>query len=64
MLGLHFVESGKITREAGRFYSDLFNQRHKGDYDAFVVFETDKVEEMLKTGREFVKEIKILINPA
>lgn len=62
MLGLHFVESGKLSREAGRFYSDLFNQRHKGDYDAFVEFETDKVEEMLKTGRYFVREIKALIH--
>ena len=61
MLGLHFIESGKLTRETGRFYSDLFNQRHKGDYDAFVTFETDKVEEMLKAGKDFVKDIKVLI---
>ena len=45
----------------GRFYSDLFNQRHKGDYDAFVTFEKSMVEEMLKTGRDFVEEIKALI---
>jgi len=62
MLGLHFIESGKLSRDMGRFYSDMFNQRHKGDYDAFVTFETDTVKEMLGTGKEFVKEIKALIN--
>ncbi len=62
MLGLHFIESGKLSRAMGRFYSDLFNQRHKGDYDAFVTFEESMVEEMLKTGRDFVEEIKALIN--
>ena len=35
MLGLHFVQSGELSREMGRFYSDLFNKRTKGDYDDF-----------------------------
>jgi len=62
MLGLHFIESGKLTREMGRFYSDLFNQRHKGDYDDFIEIERYVVEEMLNTARKFIIVIEGLIN--
>jgi uncharacterized protein (UPF0332 family) len=62
MLGLHFVESGELSREMGRFYSDLFNQRNKGDYDAFVEFESVEVEDMLTTGKAFIRQIKALID--
>ena len=61
MLGLHFVESGKLSREMGRFYSDLFNQRNKGDYDDFVILDIEKVEDLLTTGKEFIRQIKELI---
>lgn len=61
MLGLHFVETGKLSRDMGRFYSDLFNQRHKGDYDDFVEFETEFVEEMLANSKKFIKEVETLI---
>ena len=41
-----------------RFYTDLFNQRNKGDYDAFVEFESVEVEDMFTTGKEFISEVR------
>jgi uncharacterized protein (UPF0332 family) len=61
MFGKHFVNSGKIPQNMGRFYSNLFNLRHKGDYDAFVEFEPAMVEDMLITGKEFIRQIEGLI---
>lgn len=64
MFGKHFVEPGKISKKMGRFYSNIFEQRHKGDYDAFMEFELVEVEDMLTTGKEFIREVKELVmNP-
>jgi uncharacterized protein (UPF0332 family) len=46
----------------GRFYTNIFEQRHKGDYDAFVEFESVEVEDMLTTGKAFIRQIKALID--
>ena len=62
MLGKHFVESGKVSKDMGRFYTNIFEQRHKGDYDAFVEFESVEVEDMLTTGKAFISQIKALID--
>lgn len=46
----------------GRFYTNIFEQRHKGDYDAFVEFELVEVEEMLITAKEFISQVEALIH--
>lgn len=48
------VKFGKILRNA-------FQNRTKGDYDAFVSFEKDEVSQMYLEMIEFINEIKRLI---
>lgn len=42
MLGLHFIKTGKISKEMGTLYSRLFSMRQTGDYgDTFDLTEED-----------------------
>ncbi|MDI6791669.1 MAG: HEPN domain-containing protein [bacterium] len=53
-----FVKTGVVDKELGRFYSELFKNRQKGDYQDFVTFEKEAVAEMLQKAEEFISEIK------
>jgi len=61
MFGLHFVQTGIVSKEYGKFFSDLFDRRHTGDYDDFITFDKETVLNLFSTGSEFVKEITDLI---
>ncbi|NLJ00706.1 MAG: HEPN domain-containing protein [Bacteroidales bacterium] len=61
MFGLHFVKTGKLDPVFGRFYSRLFNDRISGDYDDFVSFDKEMVEELIPQAEEFICQIKELI---
>jgi len=52
-----FVNKGLIERQLGEFYSDMFKRRQKGDYQDFVKFEKQDVEEWLKKAEEFINKI-------
>ena len=51
------VNKGFIKRLWGEFYSDMFKRRQKGDYQDFVKFEKQDVEEWLKKAEEFINII-------
>jgi uncharacterized protein (UPF0332 family) len=61
MFGLHFVQTGIVSKDYGKFFSDLFDRRHAGDYDDFIIFDKETVMNLFLTGSEFVKEITGLI---
>lgn len=61
MFGLHFVQTGIVSKEYGKFFSDLFDRRHTGDYDDLITFDKETVSSLFSTGSEFVKEISDLI---
>jgi len=61
MLGLHFVTTKKLDPEFARFYSQMFNYRVSGDYDDFIAFNSEMVEELLPQAKLFIDEIKKLI---
>lgn len=56
-----FVLSGKVSKEYGRLFSDLFDWRNDGDYADFINFEKDLVEENLQKASQFIDRIKQLI---
>jgi uncharacterized protein (UPF0332 family) len=62
MFGLHFVSNGKIDPSYGRFYSRLFNERITGDYDDFIVYEKETVNDLIPKSTEFIQEIRKLLN--
>ena len=41
MFGLHFIKTGIINQETGKFYSDIFDMRQTGDYDDLISFSKD-----------------------
>ncbi len=61
MFGLNFVKSGIISKESGKFYSDIFDMRHSGDYDDFVDFTKEDVLEALTPANDLISSIELLI---
>ncbi len=61
MFGLHFVKSGKISKEDGKLFSDLFDNRQKGDYADFVKFDRDMVIDFIKPVENLLKNIEKLL---
>lgn len=56
-----FVNKGVVDKKFGRFFSEIYRYRHKGDYKDFVVFEKADVEDWLRKAEEFINEITGLI---
>ena len=64
MLGLHFVSTKKLDAEFARFYAQMFNNRISGDYDDFITFDRDMVEDLIPQVELFIKAIeKLVISP-
>lgn len=61
MFGLHFVKTGLIDKELGKFYTDIFDKRQTGDYDDFVDFTKDEVVNMIPTARKLIESIEIIL---
>ena len=57
----HFVKTGKIKKEFGKIYSQLFTWRQKGDYDDLFDFEKDKVLPYFSPVTALIKEIEKMI---
>jgi uncharacterized protein (UPF0332 family) len=61
MFGLHFVKTGTIPKDLGKFYSDIFDMRHSGDYDDFVDFSDLEVSNAMIPAKELIEKIKTII---
>jgi uncharacterized protein (UPF0332 family) len=61
MFGLHCVQTGLVSKDLARFFSDLYDRRQTGDYDDFVIFDKETTHSLLKFGNEFLIEIKKII---
>lgn len=62
MFGLHFIATNKISKESGRFYSQIFNERIASDYDDFISFDAETVNALLKMSQDFIQEIDTFLN--
>ena len=40
MIGMHLISKGLLSKEQGKAFSRLFEIRHSGDYDDFVMTRT------------------------
>ncbi len=58
MFGLHFVKTGIIPKETGKFYSEIFDLRHTGDYDDFVDFSREDVLAVLEPAKLLISLIE------
>jgi uncharacterized protein (UPF0332 family) len=62
MFGLHYVKTNIVSKDLAKYFTDLFDRRQTGDYDDFVVYQKEIVEELYKTGKVFINAIEELIH--
>lgn len=62
MFGLHFVKTGKVQKDVGRMYSDLFNTRLTGDYDDTFDLEEKDVMPKLDNAEHIIRVVKDCID--
>lgn len=56
-----FIKTGKLSKDFGKLYSDLFDWRNKGDYADFIDFSGKDVDPLLNRTEEFLNTIKTLL---
>ena len=57
-----FIATKKLDSKFGKILRNAFQNRTKGDYDAFISFTQQEVEIMLAELIEFIEEIKKMLN--
>jgi len=62
MFGLHFIQTGLISKEDGRLFSDLYDRRQTGDYDDFVFYDEETVKFFFQEAESFIQRVAVLIN--
>jgi uncharacterized protein (UPF0332 family) len=58
--GLHFVKNGIVSRDMGKFYSQLFEMRLKGDYSDRFGLTDDEVVPKIQPTAAFIKQVSDL----
>ena len=51
----HFVKTGKVSKEMGRIYNDLYERRQEGDYEDFFNFAEDVVRPWIPQTEAFIE---------
>ena len=59
--GQLFIKTGKIDRSLGKHYSDLFEKRHKGDYNDFFDYDEETVLRLFPNSKALISRIEFLI---
>ena len=59
--GQLFVKIGKVDRELAKHYTDLFEKRHKGDYNDFYDYDEETVIRLLPLSKKFIDKIEEII---
>ena len=59
--GQLFVKTEKIDRILAKHYTDLFEKRHKGDYNDFYDYDEKTVTRLLPLSKNFIKKIEELM---
>ena len=62
MFSLHFIINNKINKRHSIFYGKLFNDRMSGDYDDFVEYDNEKINDIRPQAEEFIAAIEKELN--
>lgn len=57
----YFVKTGKINKEFGKIFSQLFTWRQKGDYDDLFDFQKEKVLPYFEPVKKLISEVEKLV---
>jgi len=58
-----YILSQRLDSKFGKILRNAFQNRTKGDYDAFVDFTKIEVDSMLVEMKEFISEVGKILNP-
>ena len=61
MFSLHFVKTGLVPKDFGRFYNNLFEKRGTGDYEDLFDHDLATCEEYYPRAKEFIDAIEKLV---
>ena len=61
LFGQHYVKTGKVSSDLGRFYSQLFELRQTGDYDDWKIITEEDVKPLVPSAIHFLDTIEALI---
>ncbi|MBR5804392.1 MAG: HEPN domain-containing protein [Bacteroidaceae bacterium] len=61
LFGLHFVKTGKVSREHGKLYNQLFSLRLTGDYNDSYTLSEEDVLPLIIPAREMISFIEQLL---
>ena len=61
LFGLHFVKTGVVPSELGKFYSQLFELRQTGDYDDWKVVTENDIKPLIPEAEAFLETLENLI---
>ena len=53
----YVVKSGKVSKEVGRLYNQLFEARQEGDYVDFVQYDEDTVKPWIPAVKKFIETL-------
>lgn len=54
----HWVKTGRVSKELGPFYRQIFDYRQNSDNMDFVSYEKEQVMSLIEESREFVSIVK------
>lgn len=58
----YFIKTGKVPKEFGKIYSQLFTWRQKGDYDDLFDFDKEKVLPYFEPVERLIELVEQKIN--
>ena len=60
MISMEFIRKGLLDIEHGATLTDLFNQRHISDYEAYAFRDASSVEFLLPKAEAYIEEVEKL----
>ncbi len=61
MFGLHFIKKEVISKDLGKFYSDIFDKRQTGDYNDFIDYSEEDVLGLYEPAKKLILRIDNLL---
>lgn len=61
MVSMNYIRKGLLAIEHGATLTDLFNQRHVSDYEAYAFRDASSVEYLLPKAEAFIEAVETLV---
>lgn len=61
MFGLHFVKTGVIDNNLGKFFTDIYDMRQTGDYDDFIEYSKEDVIDLMEPANRLISEAEAIL---